>query len=102
MWTVFPISHVPPPGCSAKLEPIPRVFTDAAARDRAPTQILPRSGSLTVGMFLKVLACSFLRYSLHPRREKKATSKDQSVTGITIPDVVPNIKITLKFRSALL
>lgn len=38
-----------------------------------------------------------------PKEEKKkATSKVQSVTGITIPDVVPNIKITLKFRSALL
>lgn len=26
----------------------------------------------------------------------------QRVTGITIPDVAPNIKITLKFRVALL
>lgn len=30
------------------------------------------------------------------------TSKVQHVTGITIPDVAPNIKITLKFRVALL
>lgn len=64
MGTVSPISRAPPLG-SVLLETIPCVFTDAA------TQILPGSGSLTVGMFLKVLACSFLRYSLHRRRKKK-------------------------------
>lgn len=34
--------------------------------------------------------------------EAEDTSKVQCVTGITIPDVAPNIKITLKFRVALL
>lgn len=34
--------------------------------------------------------------------EKKGTSKVQHVTEITIPSMVSNIKITLKFHVALL
>lgn len=56
--------------------------------------------SLTAGMFAEGAGMVLSQILITPK-EKKGTSKVPSVTGITIPDVVPNIKITLKFHGAL-
>lgn len=62
-----------------------------------------RTSSFTAGMFLEGAGIIRSQILFAPKVGGGGdTSKVQCVTGITIPDVAPNIKITLKFRVALL